>query len=176
MSMALSLKRYLSANKVSYTLLEHPYAEGSYSTAKAANIASSQLAKAVLFRDQDFNYTLAVVPACNKVRRYTIDQIFDQHMELADEEECLQIFNDCNQGAIPPLGQAYHINVIWDDDLLKSDTLWMEAGDHKHLVEIKTKDFAGLMENTLHDHISTEKHYRPPPKHFAQPYSTLGLM
>ena len=175
MSMALSLKRFLSAHHVPYTLLEHPYAEGSFGTAKAANIPTSQLAKAVLFRDEDFNYTLAVVPACNKVRRYTMDQIFAQHMELADEEECVSIFNDCSEGAIPCFGQAYKINVIWDDELVKSTHLWMEAGDHQHLISIKTSDFVTLMDKAMHDHISSEKHYHPPPKKFSEPYSNLGL-
>ena len=175
MGIAPSLQRYLNAHPVPFTLVEHCYAEGSYNTTKAAAIPAKNLVKAVLFRDEDFNYTLALVPGCNKVLRYTMNQIFDRYMELADEEECSRLFPDCLNGAIPPIGQAYGINVIWDDELLDSETLWLQAGDHRHLLQLKTAAFVELMKNALHEPISSNKPYHPPPKLLSQPYFGLGL-
>ena len=176
MKIARSLQRYLSAQGVAFELLAHPYAEGSYNTARAAGIPIKNLAKAVLFRDEDFNYVLAIVPANHRVLRYTMNQIFNCHMELAGEEECWDVFPDCLEGAVPPVGQPYHIQVVWEDALQQSECLYLEAGDHQHLLKVKTAEFIDLMDNAPHEHISSDKRYHPPPKTKSLPYSGLGLL
>lgn len=176
MKVARSLQRYLSARQVEFELVEHPYSEGSFNTAHAADVPLKNLVKAVLFRDEDFNYVLAVVPASHRVLRYTLDQIFNCHLELADEEECWHVFPDCLEGAVPPLGEPYHIHVIWDDELRDSDFLWLEAGDHRNLLKVKTGDFVALMDDAPHDHISSDKRYHPPPKTLSLPYFAAGWL
>jgi Ala-tRNA(Pro) deacylase len=164
MGIAATLKRHLQRQGIEFTVVQHPYAEGSINTAAAAHIPPHQLAKAVLFRDEDFNYTLAVIPASNKVKRYTINQIFDRHMELATEEETEHLFKDCSQGAIPPIGMAYNIDVIWDEELTEMDFIWIEAGDHEHLLRLNVENFKLLMADALHDHFSTQLRYQLPTK------------
>ena len=164
MGVAATLQHYLTNEAIHFRLVKHPYSEGSYNTAHVANIPLKSLAKAVLFRDEDFNYTLAVVPACNKVLRYTFNQIFDRHMELASEEELDILFSDCIVGAVPPVGKAYNLNVIWDEELAESDIIWIEAGDHEHLIELDSANFRTLMDDAMHDHFSSDQRYRRPPK------------
>lgn len=164
MGIATTLKRYLHQRDVEFTVVQHPYAEGSINTATAAHVPLHQLAKAVLFRDEDFNYTLAVIPASNKVKRYTINQIFDRHMELASEDEVEHLFKDCSHGAIPPVGMAYDVDVIWDEELTEMDCIWIEAGDHEHLLRLNVENFKLLMADALHDHFSTHQRYRRPIK------------
>lgn len=170
MGVAATLQHYLSSKGINFRLIEHPYSEGSFNTAQVANVPLKCLAKAVLFRDEDFNYTLAVVPATNKVRRYTFNQIFDRHMELATEEEIDTVFSDCCHGAVPPIGKAYNVNVIWDDELGESDCVWIEAGDHEHLVQLDTASFKAVMDDAMHDHFSSAQRYRRPPKAPREPY------
>ncbi len=156
MGIALTLENYLNSQRIHFDLLRHEYSEGSHNTACAARVPFRNLAKGVVFRDEDFYYTVAVVPSTNKVRRHTLNQIFDRHLELADEEELGDLFVDCAHGAVPALGQAYGINVIWDEQLLEVDDIWMEAGDHEHLIHISRQQFEALMSPTLREKFSAE--------------------
>lgn len=155
MGIAITLQNYLKSKGVDFDVVAHDYSEGSVNTAHAAHIPTRSLAKGVVFRDEDLHYTMAVLPSQNKVRRHTLNQIFDRRLELADEDELDNIFLDCDHGAIPVIGQAYDINVIWDDELLQSDEIYMEAGDHTHLIHITKDQFSQLMDNFIHEHFST---------------------
>lgn len=154
MGVAITLENFLKSQKIRYDLLEHRYAEGSHNTAKCADVPSHQLIKGVVFRDEDFFYTMAIVPSNNRVLRHTLNQILGRHLKLADEEELNSLFFDCEPGAIPSFGQAYGINVIWDDQIAEARELWLEAGDHQHLIHLKRRDFDRLMQNHMHETIS----------------------
>jgi len=139
MGVATTVENYLKAKQVAFTLLEHDYCEGSYNTARVAKIDDHCLAKGVLLRDEDFHYTLCVLPTRNKILRHTLNQIFDRHMELVEEEELVEIFRDCAEGAIPALGEAYGLDVIWDEELMGVEEIYIEAGDHRHLIRLKQR-------------------------------------
>lgn len=164
MGVARNIEKYLHHNSIDYSLLEHTYAEGSFNTARVANIDNHCLAKGVLLRDEDFHYTLCVLPSSHKILRHTLNQIFDRHMHLVEEDELVQFFKDCEAGAVPVVGKAYGIDVIWDDDLMDNAVIYMEAGDHRHLIAINQSEFSKLMKNTLHDHFSASRnrHYQTP--------------
>lgn len=157
MGVAATVEKYLKAKQVEFTLLEHEYCEGSYNTARVAKIDDHCLAKGVLFRDEDFHYTLCVLPTRNKILRHTLNQIFDRHMELVEEEELVAIFKDCAEGAVPALGEAYGLDVIWDEELMGVEEIYIEAGDHRHLIRLRQPDFVHLMGNKLRDHFSAER-------------------
>ena len=158
MGVAATVENYLKAKQINFTLLEHAYCVGSYNTARIARIDDHCLVKGVLLRDEDFHYTLCVLPTRNKILRHTLNQIFDRHMELVDEEELAQIFKDCEEGAVPALGGAYGLDVIWDEELMGVEELYIEAGDHRHLIRLQQPDFIQLMQDHLHDHFSADRH------------------
>ena len=78
-------------------------------------------------------------------------------MELVDEDELHDIFRDCAAGAVPALGEAYGLDVIWDDELTQAPMVFIEAGDHRHLICLEQSQFSRLMQDKLHDHFSTER-------------------
>ena len=174
MGVATNIEKYLQNNQIEYSLLEHAYAEGSFNTARIAQIDNRCLAKGVLLRDEDFHYTLCVLPSSHKILRHTLNQIFDRHMHLVEEDELVQFFKDCEAGAVPIVGRAYGIDVIWDDELITNEVIYMEAGDHRHLICINQNEFFKLMENTLHDHFSASRnrHYQTP-IHIRHTYDTV---
>jgi Ala-tRNA(Pro) deacylase len=64
------------------------------------------------------------------------------------------LFRDCDSGAVPALANAYDLPVIWDDRLLKVADIYIEAGDHEHLVHLLGRDFREMMEMLPHSMIS----------------------
>ena len=157
MGVAENVKKYLEAKDIPFSLLTHEYSEGSLNTANAAHIDKASLAKGVLVRDEDFHYTLCVLPSHKKILRHTLNQIFDRHISLVEEDELSEIFHDCAPGAIPALGEAYGLDVIWDDELMTLSQVFLEAGDHCHLICLKQSEFLKLMQDKLHERFSIER-------------------
>jgi Ala-tRNA(Pro) deacylase len=179
MGLAASVKKYLKARNVLFTLKEHSYSEGSYNTARAARIDEQAFAKGVLLRDEDFGYRLCVLPSRNKILRHTLNQIFDRHLELVDEEELGEIFHDCAPGAIPALGQAYGVAVIWDESLLDNPEIFIEAGDHQNLICLQRDAFIQLMEGQMRDRFSAARRrysFRKETPLRPQPHRDLELL
>ena len=153
MAIATKLKRYLDNEQVSYEVIEHPYADTSMQIAQNAHISGENIAKAVLLHDAT-GYVLAVVPATHKVRLGKLHKDFDRYLSLADESDIREFFDDCSIGAIPPLGKAYDIDVIYDDTLSKCKDIYFEGGDHASLVHLSAKDFNSLLDSAPHGSFS----------------------
>ena len=153
MGIAITLKQYLNSHNIEYSEYPHHHTASALESAVAAHIESDLVVKAILMTDGK-KYLLAALPAD---RRLEIDRLCDymnQDYELATEDEIAEVFADCELGAIPPAGDAYGLNVIWDDSLSEPDGVYLEAGDHETLLRIEKKDFLRLMGDANHTVIS----------------------
>ena len=156
MAIPRTLSNYLEAHRVRYDTVAHAHTESSLDTASAAHVPGHQLAKAVLLEDES-GYLLGVVPATHKLNLSWINQELGRNLKLADEQELDGLFEDCESGAVPALGAAYGLPVIWDDQLASADDIYIEAGDHEHLVHMNGEEFQNLMARLPHSTISTHK-------------------
>jgi Ala-tRNA(Pro) deacylase len=154
MSIANTVKSYLDSEQLSYEILQHPHTNSSAETADAAYIWEDQLAKSVLLEDEA-GYVMAILPASNRVDLKKLREKMHRQLELATEAELGEIFADCEIGAIPPLGQAYGIPMIYDDCLAKLANVYFEAGDHEDLVYMGGAEFMQLLSNASHARFST---------------------
>jgi len=153
MAIAITLKDYLDTEGVHYDLLEHPYSVTSMRTAFEAHVSGDDVAKAVVLHDGK-GYVLAVIPATHLVQLGKLRKKYKRYLSLAVEKELHDLFNDCSVGAIPPIGKAYGVDVIFDDQLNKRQDIYFEAGDHTDLVHVTGKDFRTLMGNVSHGEFS----------------------
>ena len=149
MAMADTLEGYLDRWGVEYDILPHPYANSSLETAEVAHVSGENLAKCVVTEDYR-GYLMVVVPASHQVEFSMLDEALDRRMELASEEELTDIFNDCEVGAIPPLGEAYGIDVAVDDSFAECKEVYFEGGNHMELIHISGEDFRDLMAGAEH--------------------------
>jgi Ala-tRNA(Pro) deacylase len=155
MAIATTLINYLDERGISYSMVEHAHAKTSYETAHAAHIPSHQLAKAVVLKDQQ-GYVVSVLPANHSLEIDWVNAELNRSLEVATEQEFREIFKDCEMGAIPALGEAYGLNVIWDNDLAYTSDIYIEAGDHEHLFCLDRKNFRKLMSSLPHSIISKD--------------------
>jgi Ala-tRNA(Pro) deacylase len=51
---------------------------------------------------------------------------------------------------VPPIGAAYGIESVWDEQLMQEPDLYFELGDHKHLVHMQTGDYLALLGDVRH--------------------------
>jgi Ala-tRNA(Pro) deacylase len=153
MAIAPRLKWYLDACGVAYEVLPHPRSGTSIETAKRARVPAHSLAKAVLLEDER-GYVMAIVPASHRLEVRRVGDELQRHLELATEGEIESLFGDCDRGALPPVGEPYHIATVYDDALAGHSEIWFEAGDHEDVVHMKGEAFLRLLEGSRHGRFS----------------------
>ncbi len=146
MAIATKLENYLRQREVEYKLVTHPRSEYSMETAEKAHVHGDALAKGVLVKDED-GYVLVVLPSDYHVELESLHKLLGQEVEMVDEANLAEVFNDCELGAIPPVGMAYGVKTIWDpaSSLGRQDEVFFEAGDHQSLVRVTGVQFHELM-------------------------------
>ncbi len=153
MGIAASVREYLDEAGVRYELVHHAYSPNSRKAADAADVHPDQLAKPVLLNDER-GFVMAIVPASRRVELPKLSQRLGRHLNLASERDVCDVFSDCRRGAVPAVGQAYGVEVIWDDCLASCADVYFEAGDHTDLVHMSGKEFTFLMSRKPHGTIS----------------------
>ncbi len=153
--MALSnrVQWYLDHHEVEYEVIPHPHTRSSRETALAAHVDPDQLAKSVLLEDER-GYVLAVLPSSHQVVVAELRERIGRDLELATEAELAEIFDDCEPGAVPPIGAAYGIPVLVDEGLLHVSDLYFEAGQHRDLVHLTGAEFSRLLATAPHTRFS----------------------
>jgi Ala-tRNA(Pro) deacylase len=150
MGMATRLADYLRARPVQFDLVTHSHTGNSLQSAQAMHVPPGCLAKAVVLEDEDAHMVMAVLPASRKLKLADLCSQTGCMLRLATEPELRERFDDCELGAVPPIGKAYGMETILDDSLMAQPEVYFEAGDHETLVRVKTSDFVGLLEGARH--------------------------
>lgn len=153
MAIARTLKSYLERYDVPYGLVHHAHTESALDSAFSAHVPVHQLAKAVVMEDEE-GYVVAVIPSDNRLNVRWVNEELERELRLSTEDKLRQLFKDCDSGAVPALASAYDLPVIWDDRLQHVTDIYIEAGDHEHLVHLRGKDFRAMMEARPHSMIS----------------------
>jgi Ala-tRNA(Pro) deacylase len=157
MTISATVQRYLQGRGVPYEVLTHPLTGSSSETAQSAHISGERIAKTVVLRvgDTGDGYLLAVLPASHHLSLELLRQWLGRSAELASEQEIGKLFPDCELGAIPPLGEAYGLDVVLDDSLAGLHEVCFEGGDHRSLVRVGGEQFRQLLSGARHGRFST---------------------
>ena len=159
MTIAQSVNNFLSQQQISFDTVQHPPSHSSVQSAIAAQVPLSNIAKAVILKDSIDNYLMAVIPASNRVQVRRVSELTDTPVKLATEQEVNSRFRDCQNGAIPPIGQAYDIDMIWDNRLGQVPDIYLEAGDHETLIHLTQQAFQQIVGDRPHNDLcSTPEH------------------
>ena len=153
MALAKTVEDYLGDLNVSYDLLPHTRTATSIRSASAAHVPAHQIAKGVMLED-DAGYVMAVLPADRRVHLGALREQLGWRMGLATEQELGTMFQDCTLGAVPPVGEAYGIETVVDDELCAGGDVYFEAGDHEELVHLPREAFLLLHGQARRGHFS----------------------
>lgn len=151
MAIALTLQEFLDWENVDYTVLQHPYTISSLGTAEAAHIPPEQLAKSVVLCDE-YGFIMVVVPASHNINLDRMRMLYGRQFQLANEAEIADLFYDCEDCAVPALGEAYGFDVLVDEELEQYSDIYIEGGDHRALIHIPGNTFHQLMADAEHGH------------------------
>ncbi len=139
------LKEYLEENHISFVTIHHSTAYTAQEVAHAAHISGKEMAKTVMIK-VDGQMAMAVLPA-----NYSIDlsllknAIGAEKIELANENEFVNIFPDCELGAMPPFGNLYGLDVYTAQSLTEDNEIAFNAGNHTELLRMGYKEYENLV-------------------------------
>lgn len=154
MGMALTVGQFLNSHNIDFDVTHHRHTDTSFSSAVSAHVPTAQVAKAVMLKDQKGELLMAVVPSNRRVLIDKVSRMMGRPFYLIGEHELSKVFQDCEPGAVPPLGQAYGVNMLVDEMLFAQDDLYIESGDHENLIHIDKTQFNKLMNDIEHKEIS----------------------
>ena len=153
MSMSPRIEAHLDRVGVKYSILNHSHSNTSLQSARVAHVPANQVAKAVITHDGE-NYRLCVVPSTHRIELRLLNAATGGNFRLVKEEEIESIFDDCEPGAVPALGQVYGLPVVWDQCLADMKDVYFESGDHESLIHLDHGAFMELMGLQAHCVIS----------------------
>ncbi|HXH04347.1 MAG TPA: YbaK/EbsC family protein [Candidatus Competibacteraceae bacterium] len=149
MAIASTLQSFMREHQCQYDVVRHPHSACSMETVHNAHVPGECLAKSVILVDNAGKFLMAVLPADHQVDLELLNQQTQRWWRLAHEHEFAALFRDCELGAIPPIGSAYGLETVIDEQLTRTKEIYFEAGDHEELIHMRTDQFLDLMPGAM---------------------------
>lgn len=143
------ISEFLDAKQIWYQHCTHSPAYTAQGTAHAQHISGKELAKVVMIM-ADIKLLMAVVPASCRVDLTKLGVLLHlNNIRTASEDEFKDIFPDCELGAMPPLGNLYHLDVWIDETFHSHPGIIFNAGTHAETIQMSFADFERLVHPKL---------------------------
>jgi Ala-tRNA(Pro) deacylase len=147
MSVPAHISNFLDSQHIPYQSFTHVRAYTAQGIAQAQHLSGKKLAKVVMVIKGERKLIMAVVPANHRVDLERFSEILKtESVRLATEEEFKDIFPECELGAMPPLGNIYHLDVWVDEKLKLFPTISFNAGTHAEIIQMFFADFQRLVQ------------------------------
>jgi Ala-tRNA(Pro) deacylase len=138
------IRDYLDSQNVSYETLHHSQAFTAQEVAHSLHVSGKKCVKAVV-ASGDSKTIMLVMPASHRLNFQELKSLLKAHqLEMLVESELVDLFPDCDLGAIPPLGNLYGISVWVDRAVANAEKIVFCAGTHEDCIRMRYSDFAKL--------------------------------
>jgi Ala-tRNA(Pro) deacylase len=138
------IRDFLDSENFPYEELHHSLAYTGQEVAHTLHLSGKKCAKTVVL-EGDGRPVMAVIPASNRLNLQDLRAAMEVgRLEMLPESKLVEMFPDCERGAIPPLGRLYGMEVWVDRNVSDSEHIVFCAGTHQDCVRMKYSDFAKL--------------------------------
>lgn len=142
------LRAFLEENGVEYEQLHHTTDYTAMETAAHTHTPGKQFAKAVIVKVRG-SHVMAVLPSHHVVDPERMGSALGgADVALASEEEIEGVCPDCQEGAIPPFGNLYGLDVYVSPALAANERITCVAGHHAEAIRLAYRDFERLVKPT----------------------------
>jgi len=139
------LRNYLDSQNVKFVSIKHSRAYTAQEIAASAHISGKEVAKTVMVKI-DGKLAMCVLPANEHLDIDRLQEVTRaKKVDLADEHEFVELFPDCEIGAMPPFGNLYDLDVYVAEDLTRDEEIAFNAGTHTELFRMPYKAYAKLV-------------------------------
>lgn len=140
------LTRYLDRNHVQYQKLSHSPAFSAQDVAAKAHVSGWEVAKTVIVK-LDGMFAMAVLPASEQIDFEFFEDVTGAlDIQLATEDEFIDMFPECDLGAMPPFGNLFNMKVYVAPELAEDEQIAFSAGSHTEMIRLAYDDFERLVE------------------------------
>lgn len=137
--------QYLDDGHVPYHSQSHPLAYTAQQIAEQSNLKGLSFCKTVMVV-ADGKLATLMLPAPYSIDFKTIATAMGaKDVDLAYEHQFRDVFENCETGAMPPFGNLFGMSVYMYDLLAEQDEISFNAGNHRELLQMKSKDFIRLV-------------------------------
>lgn len=141
-----TLREFLEAERVPYSVHSHPTAFIAQEIAALSHVKGRRLAKVVIVKAGG-TLAMLVLPADHRVDLGRLKTILGvAEVRLAQEAEFSNVFPGCEVGAMPPFGNLFGLPVHADRSLEKDEEIVFSAGTHTLTAKMAWRDFVRLVE------------------------------
>lgn len=139
------LRAHLDDHDVKYEQIHHHRDYTAMETAAHTHTPGREFAKAVIVKVNG-DYAMAVLPSHHVVDLERMAAALGgARVELASEEEFEGLCPDCEEGAIPPFGNLYALEVFVSPVLAENERITCVAGHHAEAIRLAYRDFERLV-------------------------------
>lgn len=136
----MQIPQFLGERGVAFETIYHPPAFTAQKRAKYLRISGQLVAKCVLLHGPEGLF-LAVLPASRHVDTEALAEQLGGPVRLAEAEEIVERFRDCEWGVVAPFGTAYGLPTILDDSLPPEADIVFEGNTHAVAIRLPCRDF-----------------------------------
>jgi Ala-tRNA(Pro) deacylase len=108
------------------------------------HVPGKKVAKTVAMRAGKQAF-LAVLPASYHINMGKLSAVVGEAVTPLTEQECYQLFPDCQHGAVPPFGELYGLPVYLDETLAEATEITFSAGTLSDGIRMGNADFVHLV-------------------------------
>lgn len=135
------IHEFLHEARVPYSVVPHPPAYSAQQEAAAVHVPGRDWAKVVVCFVEG-RPVQAVLPATLTVDLERLALLArGEIIRLAREDELVDLFPDCEEGAMPPFGPLYGQEVYVDVSLAAEPEIVFSAGSHSEAIRMRWPDF-----------------------------------
>ena len=127
MTIPVRLKDHLDQTHTFYVPIHHAPARSAQYAASLLHMPGKEVAKTVAMRAGK-QVLLAVLPASYHINLAKLSAVLGAPVTPLGEQECFQLFPDCQHGAVPPFGEFYGLPVYLDETLAEAPEIVFSAG------------------------------------------------
>ncbi len=143
MRMAKTVQSSLEKANCEFDIVSHPHSASSLETARVAGIPAERVAKSVILDDHHGRYLMAVLPAS---RHLDLSKVRGSgEWQITRESNLAHLFNDCERGAVPALGESYGLDMVIDPLLTRQKDIYLEAGNHNNLLHMSVPQYLEMV-------------------------------
>jgi len=145
MNMLETCLAHLREHRILFSHSIHPPAFTAREVAAAEGIPAHEISKVVVYYG-DGDYGMLVLPADTMVDFGEIKRLMGlSFARLATETEMLEMFPECELGAMPPFGDVFEIPVLVDESIETDGYIAFNAGTHRDVIHMKFAYFRQLV-------------------------------
>lgn len=162
MAIATTLRRFLTANGISFQEHIHPRTDTLEEAAASCQAPADQFARAVLLSD-GVQLLMAIIPLNSVLDLDKAGKALGRAVQPLTAAEADRRFPDCEPGSHPPVPDPYGLKAVVEEALLRHDRIWFEAGAHTALISVPGPSYGVLCGRATKTTISAVVPMAPPP-------------